>query len=42
MAKASGRRFAIGVDYGTNSVRALVVDIGSGDWVWQYPALIPR
>jgi L-ribulokinase len=26
-------RFAIGVDYGTNSVRALVVDIGSGEEV---------
>jgi L-ribulokinase len=39
---ASARRFAIGVDYGTNSVRALVVDIDSGaevgTHVYDYPS----
>lgn len=30
MAKTTGRRFAVGVDYGTNSVRALVVDVSNG------------
>ena len=36
------KRFAIGVDYGTNSVRALVVDINSGEevatHVYDYPS----
>jgi len=39
---AFARRFAIGVDYGTNSVRALVVDIDSGEevgtHVFDYPS----
>jgi len=33
MAKASGGRFALGVDYGTNSVRALIVDVADGSEV---------
>ncbi len=36
------KKYAIGVDYGTNSVRALVVDIGSGEEVatavYNYPS----
>ncbi len=42
MTAASARRFAIGVDYGTNSVRALVVDIDDGaevgTAVFDYPS----
>ncbi len=42
MIAASAPRFAIGVDYGTNSVRALVVDVGSGaevgTHVYDYPS----
>ncbi len=42
MTAASARRFAIGVDYGTNSVRALVVDIDDGTevgtHVFDYPS----
>ena len=42
MAKSPERRFAIGVDYGTNSVRAVVVDVkdGSdvGSCVFDYPS----
>jgi L-ribulokinase len=41
MAKTTARRFSIGVDYGTNSVRALVVDIADGSevatHVYNYP-----
>lgn len=33
MAKSASRRFSIGVDYGTNSVRALVVDVADGSEV---------
>ena len=33
MAKSSRKQFAIGVDYGTNSVRALVVDVSDGSQV---------
>ncbi len=36
------RRFAIGVDFGTNSVRSLVVDVADGSevvtHVWKYPS----
>ncbi|MHC4177797.1 MAG: ribulokinase [Planctomycetota bacterium] len=42
MAKSPGKRFAIGVDYGTNSVRALVVDVADGSQVgthvYDYPS----
>ncbi|NLS90790.1 MAG: ribulokinase [Planctomycetaceae bacterium] len=41
MAKSAARRFSIGVDYGTNSVRALVVDVANGEevasHVFNYP-----
>jgi L-ribulokinase len=42
MASTAGRRFSIGVDYGTNSVRALVVDVADGSevgtYVYNYPS----
>jgi L-ribulokinase len=42
MAKSVGRKFSIGVDYGTNSVRALVVDTADGEEiasaVYNYPS----
>ncbi len=42
MAKSPEKRFAIGVDYGTNSVRALVVDVQDGSevatCVFEYPS----
>jgi L-ribulokinase len=42
MAKAAAKRFALGVDYGTNSVRALVVDVADGSevaaHVFPYPS----
>jgi L-ribulokinase len=42
MAKSRARRYALGVDYGTNSVRALVVDTADGaevgTAVWDYPS----
>lgn len=42
MAKLAERKYSIGVDYGTNSVRALVVDTSSGaevaTYVYNYPS----
>jgi L-ribulokinase len=42
MARTSEKRFAMGVDYGTNSVRALLVDVSDGSevatHVYDYPS----
>lgn len=41
MARIGGKRYSIGVDYGTNSVRAVVVDVADGNeiaaHVYDYP-----
>jgi L-ribulokinase len=42
MAKAAQKRYALGVDYGTNSVRTLLVDVNDGSevatYVYNYPS----
>lgn len=41
MAKSMGRQFALGVDYGTNSVRALMVDVADGAEIAAFVANYP-
>ena len=42
MAKSAGKHYALGIDYGTNSVRALLVDVADGSevatYVYNYPS----
>jgi len=41
MAKARARRFAVGIDYGTNSVRTLIVDVADGREIATYVSDYP-
>ena len=42
MAKSSKRRFAIGIDYGTDSCRALLVDTATGKELGEEVFNFPR